>query len=161
LAGDIKSKWGTSNQAITISLASLADGAARQSNAIDLSSLNPLDEGVRFDIKAGASGVSSAGYVEVYLASSVDGGSTYSDGATGSDGTITLATRPCSPLVDVINLESNAAIGKGKLISLASAAFGFVPDHVAFIIRNKSGAALDSTEGSHNKRYQGFLGQYT
>jgi hypothetical protein len=165
MAGDIKNKYGTSNQAITCSLApggtGLANGSARQSAAVDNSTNVFQDALVFVKVKTGASGVTATGTVNVYAVATADGGTTYTDGATGSDAAITMAVPPNARLIGVINAVANATTYSGGPFSVAAAFGGVLPDHWAIVIENKTGGALDTTEANHGKWYQGVYSQYT
>lgn len=161
MGGNVKQAFGSSNQAITVSLASLGNGSARASTVVDNSSNDYQDALVAVSVKSGASGVSSSGVVNVYAYGTADGGTTYTDGATGSDAGITLTSPPNVRLIGQINVVANATTYKGGPFSVAAAFGGILPDHWGIIIENKSGAALDSTEGNHLKVYQGVYTQYT
>lgn len=165
MAGNLLAKYGSNNQPITCSLApggtGLANNGARASAAIDNTSNLFLDALVQVQIKSGASGVSATGYVNVYAFATVDGGTTYSDGATGSDASITLTAPPNARLIGTVNVVANATTYKSSPMSVAQAFGGMLPDHWGIIIENKSGGALDTTEGNHLKLYQGMYGSYT
>lgn len=165
MAGDIKIKYGSSNQAITCQLApsgtGLANNGARASTAIDNTTNLFADALVSVQVKTGGSGVSSTGTVNVYAYGTSDGGTTYTDGATGSDAAITLTSPPNARLIGVINCVANATTYKGGPFSVAAAFGGSLPDHWGIVIENKTGAALDTTEGNHLKTYQGVQSQYS
>jgi hypothetical protein len=44
-------------------------------------------------------------------------------------------------------------------MSVAAAFGGVLPERWGIIVENKTGGALDSTEGNHAKLWQGVLGQ--
>lgn len=157
--GDIKNKYGTSNQSITVTLASLADGSARESTAIDNSSNVHSDALVQLKIKTGAAGVSSTGYVAVYTYGTADGGTTYSDSATGTNAAITLTSPPNATLIGIVNTVANATTYESRPMSVRAGFGGTLPEKWGIIIENQSGAALDATEGNHAKFYQGVHGQ--
>ncbi len=157
-AADIKSKYGTSNQAITCTLASLTTGSARSCLAVDNSTNVYLDALVMVQIKSGASSTSATGTVNVYAYGTVDGGTTYTEGA-GTDAGITLTAPPNVRLIGVLNVVANATTYKSGPFSVAQAFGGTMPDHWGLIIENKSGGTLDGTEGSHAKLYQGVYAQ--
>lgn len=158
-AVDIKEKFGTSNQSITVTLASLSDGSARESTAVDNSTNLYLDTLVQLVIKTGATGVSSTGFVAVYAYGTADGGTTYSDSATGTDAAITLTSPPNATRIGICNTVANATTYECPPMSVAVAFGGVLPEKWGIIIENKSGAALDSTEGNHKKFYQGVFAQ--
>ena len=159
MAQDIKAKYGTSNQTITCSLASLTNNSQRQSTAIDNTTNLFLDALVLVKVKTGSSGTSSSGTINIYAYATVDGGTTYSDVATGTDGGVTLTSPPNVVLIGVINAVANSTTYKSAVMSVAAAFGGVLPDHWGIIIENKSGGTLDSTEGNHAKLYQGVLAQ--
>lgn len=161
MAGDLKQKFGSSGQTLTCTLASLANGSARASTAVDNSSNLYSDVLLLLKIKAGGSGVTSTGYVNVYAYGTADGGTTYSEGVSGSDAGVTLTSPPNVRLIGVIAMVATSTTYYSPLMSVASAFGGVMPDHWGIIIENKSGGAFDSTEGNHAKLYQGVMGQYT
>ncbi len=156
---DIKQKFGSGNQSITCTLASLANNSAREATVIDNSSNLFLDILIQLKIKSGSSGVSSSGYVNIYAYASADGGTTYSDNCTGSDAGVTLVSPPNLRLVGALNIVANATTYKSVPMSLAAAFGGVLPERVGIVIENKTGAALDSTENNHAKFYQGVYAQ--
>ncbi len=160
MAGNITAKYGTNNQTITCTLASLTNNSARSSAAVDNTSNLFLDVLVMLQIKSGASSTASTGAVNVYAYGTVDGGTTYTEGA-GTDAGITLTVPPNARLIGVINVVANATTYKAGPFSVAAAFGGVLPDHWGIIVENKTGGTLDSTEGSHLKLYQGVEAQYT
>ena len=160
MAGNIQTKYGSFGQAITCTLASLSSGSQRQSTAVDNTSNLFTDALVAVQVKTGASSVSATGYVDVYAVGTVDGGATYSGGASGSDGAFSGALASCFKLGRLPTV-ANATTYNGGPWSVAAAFGGSLPDHWAIVVDNESGAALDSTEGSHLKKYEGVYGQYT
>ena len=158
MATDLKAKFGTSNQSITITLASLGSGSSRASTVIDNSSNVFLDALVFLNIKSGASGVSSTGYCSVYAYGTSDGGTNYTENASGSDAAITLTAPTNLRLIGVVNVVANATTYKAGPFSVAQA-FGVLPEKWGIVVTNGSGAALDATEGNHLKIYQGVLAQ--
>jgi len=160
MAGDIKNKYGTNNQTITVTLASLTTGSLRQSTAIDNSSNVFQDALVMLKIKTGT-GAASTGIVNVWAYGSVDGGTTYSDGATGSDASFTPTNPANARLLGVVNANVASTTFVGGPFSVAAAFGGIMPDHWGIIVENKTSSTLDSTEGNHLKVYQGIESQYT
>jgi hypothetical protein len=157
---DLKTKYGTTNQTVTCTLASLANNGARESTVIDNSTNVFLDALVMVKVKSNAAGTSATGYVNVYAYGTVDTTTpTYSDTATGTDAAITLTAPPNVRLIGVINVVANATTYKSGPFSVAAAFGGVLPEKWGIIIENKSGAALDATEGNHAKFYQGVLAQ--
>jgi hypothetical protein len=155
----IKALYGTNNQAITCTLASLASAAARASSVVDNTVNLFLDALVVLKVKTGATGVSTTGYVAVYAYGTVDGGTTYPEGITGTDGAVTLTVPTNLRLIGIINTVANATTYASEPMSVAAAFGGVLPDHWGIVVVNSSGAALDVTEANHAKLYQGMQAQ--
>jgi len=154
---DIKSKYGTSNQSITCTITSLANNGQRQSTAIDNTSNLFLDALVFITVKSAGASTSATGFVNVYAYGTSDGGSNYSDGASGTDGSITLTVPPNMRLIGTVNVVANSTTYKLGPMSVAAAFGGVLPDHWGIVVENKSGATLDASVGA--AIYQGVLQQ--
>jgi len=161
MPGNLLQKFGTNNQSLTITLASLANNAARQSTAVDNSSLLYMDFLVFLKIKTGASGFGSTSVLNVYAIASVDGGTTWSEAAGSTDAAITLTSPPNARLIGQINCVANTTTYNSAIFSVASAFGGMMPERFVIIVENKGGGALDATEGNFAKIYQGVYGSYT
>ena len=109
----------TNNQSITVTLASLTNGSYRQSAAIDNTSNLYFDAGMLLKVKTGASGTSSTGTVNIYAYGSSDGGTTYTDGASGSDASFTPTSPTNLKLIGVINAVANSTAYIGGPFSVA------------------------------------------
>lgn len=144
----------TNNQAITVSLASLTTGSYQQSAAIDNTTNLYFDAGVELVVKTGASGTSATGTINVYAYGSADGGSHYTDGATGSNASFTPTSPTNLKLIGVINAVANATSYTGGPFSVA-AGFGYLPGKWGIVVQNNSGGTLDSTEANHVKVFEG------
>lgn len=142
---------------ITITLASLGNGSFRASTAIDNTTNQDLDAGVQLVIKTGASGVSSTGFVNIWAYGSADGGTTYSDGVTGTDAALTPTSPTNLVLIDRISAVANATTYKSKLCNVAKA-FGYLPGKWGIVVENETGAALDATEANFTKVYERVRG---
>jgi hypothetical protein len=153
----IKLQYGTSNQAFTISLTSLANNGQRGSASIDNTSNLFLDALVQLKIKSGASGTSSTGYVNVYAYGTADGGTDYSDGVTGTNAGQTLTSPPNLRLIGVFNMVANSTTYTSPPFSVAQAFGGVLPDHWGIVVENKSGGTFDGTTAS--AWYQGIYNQ--
>lgn len=158
---NVKEAFGISNQSITCTLASLTNGSARASTVIDNTTNLYLDALVQIKVKTGASGTSTSGYINVYAYATADGGTTYTDGATGSDAAITMTVPPNEILIGQFYCVANATTYKSSPFSVAWAFNGILPDHWGIIIENKTGGTLDTTEGNHAKFYQGVYATVT
>ncbi len=142
----------TESQAITCTLASLTTGSCRSAAAIDNSSNGDVDALVQVQIKSGASSTSATGLVNVYVGSSADGGTTYTEGG-GTNAGLTLTSPTNLILLGQLNVVANATTYKSELWSVAQAFGGTMPSRWFIAIENQSGGTLDSTEGNHLKQY--------
>src|SRR3954468_16260277 len=102
MATTSKMQYGTSNQSITCTVTSLTNNSARASTAVDNSSNLALEALVFVKVKSAGSSTSSTGTVNVYAYGTADGGTTYSDSATGTDAGITLTSPPNARLIGII-----------------------------------------------------------
>lgn len=142
------------NQSITITLASLGNNSQRQSTAIDNTTNKDLDAMVVLKVKSAAASTSATGYVNIYVYGSADGGTTYGEGLAGTDGAATLTSPPNLFLLGSINVVANATTYISNPMSVAQAFGGVLPDHWGIVVENKTGAALDATEGNFAKFYE-------
>jgi len=161
MAGDLNIKYGSNNQTITISVASLTNASARQSTAIDNTSNTFIDALVFVKLKTGGSGTSSSGYCNIYALGTADGGTTYTENAGSSDAAITLTNPTNAKLIGVVNMVANATTYYAGPFSVAAAFNGILPDHWIIVIENRTGATLDSTSGNFSVFYQGIEAQYS
>ena len=150
---DLEVKYGTKTN-LTITVASLADGSARESTSVSNGTNKFQGVQVGGFIQANSSGVSATGYVNVFAYGSVDDGTTNSDAATGTDSAHTLEDNAI--LLGRVSLNANSQVAQFGPFSLESVFNGMVPEDWGIIIENQSGAALDSTGGNHEIHYKGL-----
>lgn len=144
---NIKQAYNTA-ASMTITLASLANASGRAATAINNSSNLFISSDVRVKVKTGASGVSSTGYVSVYLIRSEDG-TNYDDSFGGSDAAFTPAN---AILLGIISANANATTYQ-KVFDINELGIT-LPAKWSIAIVNNSGAALDSTAGNHSVTYR-------
>ena len=157
---DIKAKYGTSNQTITITLNSLADDGLRASTAVDNSSNLFLDALVQLRINNTEGAPTGDANLLVYAYGSADGGTTYSGGATGSDaayGGVTGQLIDNAKLIGVISCDADDEVFESDVMSIASAFGGAMPDHWGIIVKNQLGVALSAS--GHSAFSQGIYAQ--
>jgi len=154
---DIKTKY-ASAASITISLASLADNAERKSDVVDNSSNLYLDAHIQLKVKTGGT-VSGDKAVYVYAYGTTDSsGLGYSGGASGSDSAFS-GTLGNTKLIGVISTPASGTAYESDIMSVAAGFGGLLPSKWGIIVENKSGSALDATEGNHVKKYVGITAQ--
>lgn len=157
MSTNIGTQYGSAT-AITCTLASLSSGNSRQSASVTTTNgiatgIGYEDVAVQLEVKTAASSTSSTGYVTVFIAASLDGGTTFTGGATGSDAAYT--TNGDEIVLGSFVANANATKFYGGPWSVR-AALGFIPQQFSIIVQNNTGAALDATEGNHLKQYQGL-----
>ena len=157
----IKANYGTSNQTITITLASLAPDTARSSLAIDNTTDLYVDALVQLQIKTGTSAIPGTDVINIYAYGTVDCGTTYPDG-TGTDVVVTLPTAHNLILVGQMNTVANTTTYKSEPFSIASAFGGVLPQKWGIVVQFQTlpaggGGALDATAGNFKAIYQGIL----
>lgn len=159
-ADTVKPLYGASGQTITVTLASLANAAARQSAVI--SNTTNLYEDVMLYIKItpAAAGVSTTGFVNVYAYGSVDGGTNYPEGITGSDAAYTVLGSTNLVLLAQINVVAvSTARSIGPISFCRTYGLDRLPASWGIVIQNETGAAFNATAGNFTVEYQGVNGQ--
>lgn len=161
MAGDIKAKLGTTNQSITITLNSLADDGLRASTVVDNTSNLFLDCLVQLLIHTGNVGAPAGDKnILVYAYGTVDDGTTYSGGATGTDaaygGVAGQLITNCH-LLGIIHVDAQNETFESDVFSIASAFGGIMPAKWGIIVKNQVGQTL----GTSSAFYQGQYAQYT
>lgn len=148
MPNEIKDKFAAST-AMTITLASLTDGAGRQSAMIDNATARHPEALVYVKCKMGSSAPNANSIVEVYLLrGDKDAGTEhFSDGAGSGDAALTPLN---AQLVGVLRNKASPSAGDvlyGEfLVHRLGPRWG-----VALV--NRTGQALDSTGGNHWVRY--------
>jgi len=156
---DLKPKYGTTNQAVTINLASLASSATvgREGAIVDNSTSLFIDALVMCQIKTQNSGtIGNESAVYVYAYGTVDTSTpTYPDAVTGADTGITLNAPTQLKLLGVINVTAINTTYKGGPWGLAALFGGMLPQKWGIVVRNYCGTALSATAGDHKVLWQG------
>lgn len=145
----IKPLYGTSNQALACTLAGLSGNSARQSAAINNSVALFVDILVSLVVSTSANGNNDR--VVLYAAGSVDGGTTYTEGANGADGSLSIpsAGTVLKPLgIVLVPFAFNTY--RGGPFSLAAAFGGVLPAFVSVVVFNES-----NTLSAGSLTYQG------
>src|SRR6266404_2477028 len=153
---DVKPKYGSGGQAITITLTSLSSGSAREATAIDNTSDLFLTVLVMLKTKTAAGTISGDPYIYLYALGTDDSGTTWPEPATGSDAAITAGLNAKAVLLGAVNLAAASTAYKGGPFSLLRAFGGLaIPQKWSIIALNQCGVALSATGGDHALTYQG------
>lgn len=160
MAGDIKAKFGTSNQAITLTLANLANSATvgRASTYIDNVGNLFLDVLITLFVETGT--VTGNKQIAVYGYGSSDSGLSYTEGVTGADVSFTRQDPTNLKLLGAIWTPSSATIYKATF-TIADKFGGVLPERWGLFVANDSGAALTASVANNKAFYQGVSLQYT
>lgn len=148
MANEIKDKFGSAT-ALTITVASLADGNGWQSTIVDNTSLRYQDAilSVKIKTQAGAGGDSVVG---VYLIrDDNDGTPNRTDSAAASDAALTIVN---AGLIGVVKIRSAGGVQTEEadfLVHRLGPKWGIA-------IKNETGATLDTTGGNHRVGYVGL-----
>ena len=134
-------KFGAST-ALTITLDSLVDAAARECTAVDNTANLYLDALVTISIPLAAGAPTSFQAIYVYAYGSEDG-TNYGDNATGTDASLTM--RSPTNLRNVGGVQtsvSGALTWKSHPISIARAFGGVLPRKWGIVVHNQTGLAF-------------------
>lgn len=148
-----------SNNAITCTLASLANASSRESAVIDNSTDKRLDRPVSLTFTIASGSPATAGpYVNVYAAASFDGtrfpitqksdGTPYTTGA--GDASVGALSNPNSlRLIGTFGFQSTTSNAERTFrtepMSIAAAFGGNMPKKVSIIVENQTGVAFSSS----------------
>lgn len=145
---EIRTKFDTP-AAFTITLASLANAAARQSSLLVNSNSRPAAL-VNVKIKSGGVAPTAGTVYEVYLLRS--DGSIADDGAGASDAAITIEN---APLLGTIVVTATTA--KNFYGVFDTSALGPLGTTWGIAIKNSSGQTISTTEADHSVRYSYYV----
>lgn len=158
VASKIIPGYGTSNQTVAITLASLASAAARSSAVVNNNSTLYEDVLLFFKLTTAASGVSTTGYVNIYGYGTVDG-STYPDGVVGTDSAVTLSAPPNLVLLAQINANVNSkTFTYGPVSFCRMYGLDRLPQKWGIVVVNLTNAAFNATVANFAVTYQGING---
>jgi len=161
----IKAEYDSEAQAITCTLASLANNAARESTAILNTSVLHLDDlvQVRIDLADGGT-IASDKKVYVYAYGTVDLTTPiYPDRVTGTDAAIVLDAPTQLKLIGVIECAAYVTVTKtiftSEPLSVAKAFDGIMPQKWGIVVENKTSIAFRASETNQKKIFQGVWAQ--
>lgn len=148
--------FGTNNQVITCTLASLASAGAREGVVVDNTTNLFLDALVMFKFKTHASSAPTGDKaMYLYAYGTVDNGTTYPDTVTGADAGLTLNSPGNLRLLGAVYAAAAATTYKGGPFSVASVFGGVLPARWGVVVQNATGFSIDATGGSHVINWQG------
>ncbi|KAF0234071.1 MAG: hypothetical protein FD177_983 [Desulfovibrionaceae bacterium] len=164
---DIKTKYGTEAQAITITLDSLTNNSSRQSTVIDNTTDLYTDALVQVSINVPAGTALATAVCEVYAYGMVDYTTTPtypdwtsgigSDPIDGTDGAVVLPSTTNLTFLGTVACPTNASNAYtyvSRLMAVAPAFGGILPAKWGIVVTNKTGLTLASGCFAH---YQGVL----
>lgn len=146
----------SSQTSITITLASLATAAARQSTVVDNTSNLYLDALVTVQVIFANTALSADQVAYVYAYGGDQGGSPiYTGGATGSDGSYTMTSPTPLKLIGIIPAVQNATVTAGPF-SVATGFGGQLPSKWGIVVYDNAGPAF--TAGTNTATFYGITG---
>lgn len=158
-AGDVTALYGgAAATAITCSLASLANAAARESTAVDNTSTKFLDALVVVQAKLQTGTPASDKIIAVYVYGGSEATSPkYPDKVTGADAAITLDSPINVRLLGQIQVNASGALTwKGGPWSVCQAlGLPVLPQKWGIVVENRTNIALDATGGNHTTVFMG------
>lgn len=132
----ITSVVGSRTQLTSSSLASLLAGYYCASDALNLTTNDPLDVLLEVSLSTGTPSGNKQGVV--FAVASLDG-TNYSSGPTGSN---SATNEPDLHFVGTVPMNDNGT--HTKVFSLAGAFGGVLPPYVKIVVKNDSGATFDA-----------------
>ncbi len=133
----------------TITLASLANNFARQSDMIANASPGYPAALIQLQLKSNASAPTAGAVYEIYLLRSI--GTLVTDGGGSSDAAITLMGAPMIGTIGPLTASTNTLFTSDVIDTTP---FGPLGPSWGIAVRNTSGQALNATEGSLLKKYR-------
>ncbi len=153
---DIKNEYGTADQAITITLASLGSTSLRESTAVDNGTNNFIDALVGGIVTTGTTPTGTK--INVYAYGAVGDATQYSGSATGSDAAYGSGTGQIKEnlfLVGVITVDATGEAYEVGPFSVASAFEGVLPVKWGVVFENLTGVTFSAS--GHDITYQGIF----
>lgn len=142
--------WGSEATLTVTNLHSLGDGNFWQSAAQTIGS-NEISHLIQCTLRTNTSAGSATGYCNVYIAASVDDGTTYEAAAGGSEGSYAPSTPSAAEQIKSAHKLGSVPMKADETTARAytrmfavEAALGVIPERYSIIIENKTGQALDS-----------------
>jgi hypothetical protein len=153
-------QYGTAAQALTITMASLVNAAARASTAVDNSVTLYEDVLIFVKYTTAAASTSTSGYINLWGYGTVDGGTTYPEAITGTDAAVTLSSPPNLALIAQCTANANAKTYLAGPFSFCRM-YGLdrLPAKWGIVFENRTAQTLNATAGNFSITYQGVNGQ--
>jgi len=130
----------TNDQTITITLASLANGATATSDTIDNSTTKYLHCDLQTKMRTGSDETPPSGTVVLYILRSIDGGVTFDDLNSNTD------------ILGVFNVAGNDA---DFLFSVDTSTIGILPQYWRLAVLNNTGVAFNGTGSNFSVKFVG------
>ena len=147
----------TTNAAITMSVASLANGSYWQSAAVDNTTALFADAHIYGHVKSNGTPTANAVYT-LFLYWSNDGGTTYSNNASGLDQSFTQSDNDANMVVGAtaVCVATASLTSNFRGFSFCQqAGLLYLPVKWGLILKNSSGQPLTGTGANHVFSYQG------
>lgn len=145
---DVKQAFQGAQTMTVTNLHSLASSATAgwQSDAVTNTSNLYLDDLWQFTLDFANTAPANDKAVYFFAAHSIDGGTTYTNPATGTQGTITLTsvatTAQAMPMLGTMPYNTADEVAESRALSMAATAGGVLPERYSVALINFTGAAL-------------------
>lgn len=137
---------------ISITLASLASGSARESLAI--TNATAIDAMLDIAIKLQTGTPTGQKKINIFAYFSIDGALRFTDNATGLNAALTMRVPSNLVLIDIIETPDSGALTYRKPVaSVAQGWGGVLPKAWGIVIENQTGVTFSATEGDHVKEF--------
>jgi hypothetical protein len=158
---DVKQAFQGAQTMTITSLDSLASSATAgwQSDAVTNTTNLYLDDFFQIKLDFANTAPANSKCVFLFAAHSIDGGTTYTNPATGSQGTITLlditTTAQAMPTLGQMPYTTADEVAESRAFSMAATANGLLPERYAIALINHTGAAVAASGNTvkHNGVY--------
>lgn len=161
MAGAIFQAFANRGTAITITLNALSNNATQYSSVVNNSGATVYLDALVVASCFIATAPTSSQCVYFYAYGTVDGGTTFTDGAAGTDERIANGPRNAK-VIGILNMSVPNVVARGGPWSVASAFGGVLPEQWGIGVVNLTGTYLSAANPSANTvTYQNVFGQYT
>lgn len=149
MSTDVKVKY-ASVATIVCTCSGIADNSARESTALDNSSNLYMDAFIQGSIAAATAALTTNPIAYVRAYAGLDGGTTFTGNASGSDAAMSNDGVPQKvsncPIVGTVPMTTMSQTYESDVFSIAAAFGGVLPDRWGIVLENQTGQAILSAK---------------